>query len=176
MEISNLTFDQVKEKLKNYTYMDLLDLCKTLGVQVTELKNGIEMQRSYSKCIESILDYRENLELEKLEDEESEDENTYTNLEQSFALTIPIKFNLIQANSFFRYFILGNTDELGNWNLKNAIELTRTKNIHSCNIEIDIDNLENIEYKLIKKNNEKIYWEAGDNRKYLKDENYIIWR
>ena len=170
MEILNLDFDQVKKELKNYAYIDLLNLCKTLGIQTTELKSGIEMQRSYSQCIESILDYKNNL------DFEVQDEDVNVTIEESLALTIPIKFNLIQADNSFRYFILGNTVECGNWNLEKAVELINSDDIYSCNIDFEIYNLGNVEYKLIKKDTQNIYWETGDNRKILTDENYIIWR
>lgn len=175
MQILNLTFDQVKEELKNYTYIDLLNLCKTLDIQVIELKNEIEMQISYNKCIESILNYKKHLE-SKNQDLENEYDVDESRLEKSFDLTIPIKFNLVQADNSFRYFILGNTYELGNWNINNATELINSNNIYSCYVDLNIYNLENVEYKLIRLDKQNIYWENGENRKILKDENYIIWR
>ena len=160
MDIPNLTLEQVKDKLKTYSYIDLLDLCEELEIEVSETKNGIEMLKSYHECFDSIL------ELKNSEKTESE--------KKLFNPIRLIKFNLVNADTSYKYFISGSTIELGNWDVEKAVELEKIDNLYNCTVEIE--DLENVEYKLIRKENENIYWENGENRNILENENYIIWR
>jgi len=165
MDIPNLTLEQVKDKLKTYSYIDLLDLCEELEIEVSETKNGVEMLKSYYECLESILELKNS---KKDETGIDDDEKKIFNPIKS------IKFNLIDVDNSYRYFISGNTVELGNWAVEKAVELEKIDNLYSCIVEFE--DLENVEYKLIRKENKNVYWENGENRNILDNENYIIWR
>ena len=93
-----------------------------------------------------------------------------TNVEEEI-----IRVNLIQVTDNARYFLCGNNQELGNWDIEEAKELTLQGNMLSY--LFNSDNWENIEYKLFKKYQDgSIVWENGNNRIIDNKENYIAWR
>ena len=64
--------------------------------------------------------------------------------------------------------ITGETEELGMWDVKKALPLTRTS-ADICKIALDkLKNLDNAQFKLIivKNNGSKVIWEQGENRYY----------
>ena len=82
---------------------------------------------------------------------------------------IPVKFNINNAYTYWgqNLYIVGNIDELGNWNPANAIGPMECPNYPTWSKIIYLPADTKIEYKAIKKdNNGNIEWQSGGNRFY----------
>lgn len=62
-------------------------------------------------------------------------------------------------------YVVGNSDELGNWNVTNAVKLDPT-NYPTWSANISIDHNTAIEWKCIKKDTGDIEWQSGANNSY----------
>lgn len=175
----NLSRDEFEKEIKRNSYNDLLDICNNLGFDTVVAANNFgSVYISYNACIELLTDYfisysnhnntNESNSVSIIENTEIKEFNT--NVEEEI-----IRVNLIQVTDNARYFLCGNNQELGNWDIEEAKELTLQGNMLSY--LFNSDNWEKIEYKLFKKYQDgSIVWENGNNRIIDNKENYIAWR
>ena len=179
VEIENRSRAEDEKEIKRNSYNDLLDICNNLGFDTVVAANNFgSVYISYNACIELLTDYfisysnhnntNESNSTPIIENTEIKEFNT--NVEEEI-----IRVNLIQVTDNARYFLCGNSQELGNWDIGEAKELMLQGNILSY--VFNSDTLENLEYKLFKKYQDgSILWENGGNRILDNQENYIAWR
>ena len=175
----NLSRDEFENEIKNNSYNDLLDICNNLDFDIVVAANNFgSVYISYNACIELLTDYfisySNNNKIDESNSipiiENTEVKEINNNVEEKI-----IRVNLIQVTDNARYFLCGNSQELGNWDIGEAKELMLQGNILSY--VFNSDTLENLEYKLFKKYQDgSILWENGGNRILDNQENYIAWR
>lgn len=181
-----LNKEEFEEKLKNYTYNDILNLCNSLKINTLVEKNKLaSIHLSYKDCIDSLNTFKDFFDEGQNESNDEDENYPQLNIENfnAFELNeiietdnsnLNIKINLLSLDNC-KYFASGNINELGNWDINRAVELIENEDLLTCHI--NVDNYNDVEYKLFKvEGNGNIVWENGENRIITKEINYITWR
>lgn len=173
-KLLELEIEEYQEEIKRMSYKEILELCKSLGIETLINKNELGViHLSYSSCIKSLEIYKD-----KVDELTQEEEAVSIEIPDSVEIKKEnIKIvKLVEFDNNYRYYISGNKDEIGNWNVEKGMELLENREgLLECKLEIE--NNPDLEYKIFKVDNqENIIWESGENRRELKENTYLIWR
>lgn len=82
--------------------------------------------------------------------------------------TVPVTLYVEDATTDLgeSVYIAGSTEDLGNWDPANAVGPAANPNYPTWSVTLNLPIGDTIQYKAIKKNGEKVTWEAGENRTY----------
>ncbi|WP_334075177.1 starch-binding protein [Paenibacillus sp. A14] len=88
--------------------------------------------------------------------------------EEPVAGKVPVTFVIKNANVFQgqSVYLTGNIPELGDWNPVHAVESAQNPNSQDWTLTINLSEGENIEFKAIKKFENQVVWEGGQNHRY----------
>lgn len=81
---------------------------------------------------------------------------------------IPVTFTIYKGYTYYgqNIYIVGNCDELGNWNTDQGAGPGSCPNYPTWTVTVDLPANQTIEFKAIKKDGSNIEWQSGNNRVY----------
>ncbi|SFK65699.1 Glycosidase [Lachnospiraceae bacterium KH1T2] len=96
---------------------------------------------------------------------------------------VVVNFTIKNAETFWgqNIYLVGNIDELGNWDPDNAVGPAKCDDYPTWNIEVSLPKDKEVEFKAIKKDDSgNVVWESGDNHKFTvtgdTDDYTIYWK